>query len=218
MELELLCLLLLIAYSDVEGTSGPSEVRGKSTPETLEANQVDAPTTTVSKTASCSPLNCTDPMSDSIDDCPNSLTGISSSEVSVPCSELPANCLLCNFNCTCVYGEKLNVTCKAKPNVICNSSSEGGVGREVVKEMVCQFCYQTPEWQHLCTGYSKCNSVDTPRPLYTANCTVASDVVCMGRRSFLKRRQCNWTSGYHWSTALILSITLGGFGADRSSC
>jgi len=26
---------------------------------------------------------------------------------------------------------------------------------------------------------------------------------------------CNWTSGKRWSVALILSITLGGFGADR---
>lgn len=26
---------------------------------------------------------------------------------------------------------------------------------------------------------------------------------------------CNWTGGYKWSTALALSVTLGGFGADR---
>lgn len=26
---------------------------------------------------------------------------------------------------------------------------------------------------------------------------------------------CNWTSGKRWSVALVLSITLGGFGADR---
>lgn len=27
--------------------------------------------------------------------------------------------------------------------------------------------------------------------------------------------KCNWTSGKRWSVALILSITLGGFGVDR---
>ena len=32
---------------------------------------------------------------------------------------------------------------------------------------------------------------------------------------FSKRRECNWTEGYSWNTALWLSITLGGFGADR---
>lgn len=31
----------------------------------------------------------------------------------------------------------------------------------------------------------------------------------------MKNLLCNWTVGYRWSTALILSITLGGFGADR---
>ncbi|XDV28435.1 hypothetical protein PO909_031750, partial [Leuciscus waleckii] len=36
-----------------------------------------------------------------------------------------------------------------------------------------------------------------------------------GKRVFLKRVFCNWTGGYKWSTALALSITLGGFGADR---
>ena len=31
------------------------------------------------------------------------------------------------------------------------------------------------------------------------------------------QRECNWTSGYKWTTALALSITLGGFGADRQA-
>lgn len=40
-------------------------------------------------------------------------------------------------------------------------------------------------------------------------------IVFTGKRVFLKRLFCNWTGGYKWSTALALSITLGGFGADR---
>uniref|UniRef100_A0A803T7Z9 TM2 domain-containing protein 3 n=1 Tax=Anolis carolinensis TaxID=28377 RepID=A0A803T7Z9_ANOCA len=36
-----------------------------------------------------------------------------------------------------------------------------------------------------------------------------------GNRNFPKMLYCNWTGGYKWSTALALSITLGGFGADR---
>ena len=31
----------------------------------------------------------------------------------------------------------------------------------------------------------------------------------------MKNLLCNWTVGYRWSVALFLSITLGGFGADR---
>lgn len=37
----------------------------------------------------------------------------------------------------------------------------------------------------------------------------------LGHRTFKKKVRCNWTGGYKWSTALALSITLGGFGADR---
>uniref|UniRef100_V9L653 TM2 domain-containing protein 3 n=1 Tax=Callorhinchus milii TaxID=7868 RepID=V9L653_CALMI len=36
-----------------------------------------------------------------------------------------------------------------------------------------------------------------------------------GYREFQKKMYCNLTGGYKWSTALALSITLGGFGADR---
>lgn len=50
---------------------------------------------------------------------------------------------------------------------------------------------------------------------FRTNCTVNRDVLCLGRRRFLKRLRCNWTGGHRWSTALILSITLGGFGIDR---
>ena len=32
---------------------------------------------------------------------------------------------------------------------------------------------------------------------------------------FSKRLECSWTEGYSWKTALALSVTLGGFGADR---
>lgn len=35
--------------------------------------------------------------------------------VDAKCHELPAKCLVCKFNYTCVYGELLNVTCKAIP-------------------------------------------------------------------------------------------------------
>lgn len=41
------------------------------------------------------------------------------------------------------------------------------------------------------------------------------DIICLGRREFTKQVLCNWTAGARWSTALILSLVLGGFGADR---
>ena len=51
--------------------------------------------------------------------------------------------------------------------------------------------------------------------LYLASCAVPDALICLGNRKFLKLRPCNWTGGYKWTTALALSITLGGFGADR---
>lgn len=53
------------------------------------------------------------------------------------------------------------------------------------------------------------------RFVFSTNCSVQSDMLCLGNRDFPKRVRCNWTQGYKWSTALIISITLGGFGADR---
>lgn len=44
---------------------------------------------------------------------------------------------------------------------------------------------------------------------------VIVDFFISGNRRFYKNVRCNWTGGYRWSTALIFSITLGGFGADR---
>lgn len=50
---------------------------------------------------------------------------------------------------------------------------------------------------------------------HRTNCSVHPDLLCLGNRTFSKRLRCNWTHGYRWSTALFISITLGGFGADR---
>ena len=39
--------------------------------------------------------------------------------------------------------------------------------------------------------------------------------ICLGKQVFTKKKECNWTEGRSWKTALLLSVTLGGFGADR---
>lgn len=97
--------------------------------------------------------------------------------------------------------------------------------------MICRYCYQTDPWEHTCEMKANCNSVSTPRAHYKTNCTVASNILCLGKfmliethlleavfvghRKFNKNVLCNWTGGYRWATSLILSVTLGGFGADR---
>ncbi|XP_045616612.1 TM2 domain-containing protein almondex [Procambarus clarkii] len=126
-----------------------------------------------------------------------------------PCHMLGRECLDCNFNCTCIYGQEVNVTCQPKKEYICEGKKEFRLA------MVCRYCYQTASWEHSCLGTDQCLAVTSPRETFTSNCTVKSDVLCLGNRVFPKKLPCNWTSGYKWSTALLLSITLGGFGADR---
>ena len=89
--------------------------------------------------------------------------------------------------------------------------------------MVCRHCYQTPAWDQLCKGNWKDIKDSCMAPIeygdfpakIQANCTVKPSILCLGNRVFYKMIKCNWTSGYSWTTTLILSITLGGFGADR---
>ena len=50
-----------------------------------------------------------EPDSENYDHCPSDMS----------CSALPADCVQCDFNCTCVYGQRLNVTCKPRPKVQC---------------------------------------------------------------------------------------------------
>lgn len=125
------------------------------------------------------------------------------------CGELPAECISCQFDFSCIYGHELNVSCKAKPTVKCTGP------RHFERSMTCQYCYQTPSEKHTCSKIGHCNSAANPVQRYRSNCTVKSNILCLGKRNFPKNVRCNWTSGYRWSTTLFLSITLGGFGADR---
>ncbi|KAB7498989.1 TM2 domain-containing protein almondex [Armadillidium nasatum] len=137
------------------------------------------------------------------------LEDISSCPSGVECSKLGGDCLNCEFNCSCIYGQTVNVTCTPKDDVYCIGP------REFLRNMTCQYCYQTPSWDHDCSGSADCPAVSSPRRMFKTNCSVKSEVICLGNRNFPKRIPCNWTSGYQWSTVLLLSITLGGFGADR---
>jgi len=140
-----------------------------------------------------------------------------SSSASRPlCNELPAACLNCSYDYTCTYGANVTVTCV--PNVECEGDSE----KTIEINMTCQYCFQTnfgPE--HVCTlrngPDSNCHVKKSPtsQSRFKTNCTVKPHVHCLGRRTFHKMLPCNWTSGYRWTTSLLLSIFLGGFGADR---
>ncbi|XP_011307206.1 TM2 domain-containing protein almondex isoform X1 [Fopius arisanus] len=125
------------------------------------------------------------------------------------CTDLSGDCLKCDMTTNCVYGTTYTANCTAPEPIDCVGE------RTFSKQYICRYCYQTGHWEHHCQQKSSCSSVASPPQYYKTNCTVNSDIICLGKRKFMKNLKCNWTGGYRWSTALILSITLGGFGADR---
>ncbi|XP_041082007.1 TM2 domain-containing protein 3 isoform X1 [Polyodon spathula] len=130
------------------------------------------------------------------------------------CSKLPPVCLSCNTSTSCRYGKPATFQCSVKPAVDCVDES-GQPQKTFPFLMKCQFCWQLPPSQYRCSESTSCMTVSCPRKRYNATCSVLDHVHCLGNREFHKMLYCNWTGGYKWSTALALSITLGGFGADR---
>jgi len=130
-----------------------------------------------------------------------------------PCSSLPLSCLSCKCPYTCKYGAHGTASCSAPSQVKCSGE------RNFTREFLCSYCYLTKDSTHSCsTRDIGCRSVGSPTSKahwYIANCTTKEDTICLGKKVFSKRKECNWTEGYSWRTACILSITLGGFGADR---
>lgn len=126
------------------------------------------------------------------------------------CDKLGPQCLICMCPADCLYGHKSEVTCNVHPDISCNGK------RSFERNFDCRYCFQTDPSHHTCKDNFDCQSTGDPNKLhYRANCSVHDETLCLGRRQFMKQKKCNWTGGYKWSTALALSITLGGFGADR---
>ena len=132
---------------------------------------------------------------------------------STPCSSLPLSCISCSCPYSCKYGAQSNASCSAPPQASCQGE------RNFTRQFPCSYCYLTDGETHRCsTRDIGCRSVGSPSSKshwYIANCTTKEDTICLGKQVFSKKKECNWTEGYSWKTACILSITLGGFGADR---
>jgi len=131
----------------------------------------------------------------------------------VSCSSLPLSCISCTCSYSCKYGSTSQATCTAPPQAKCDGE------RNFTRQFLCSYCYLTEGETHRCsTRDIGCRSVGSPTSKYhwyIANCTTREDTICLGKQVFSKKMECNWTEGYSWKTAVILSVTLGGFGADR---
>ncbi|KAK3098727.1 hypothetical protein FSP39_022433 [Pinctada imbricata] len=133
----------------------------------------------------------------------------------VDCSLLGGDCILCWFNKYCRYGSTQSAVCSALDGVTC--INENGIRNgNFTKEYKCAYCYQLHQSNYTCSQVNATCTIKTaPRQYYISECTVHDNILCLGQRTFKKKQLCNWTSGYKWSTALALSVTLGGFGVDR---
>jgi len=125
------------------------------------------------------------------------------------CSKVSISCLNCTFKESCQNGNKTLGTCTVLDHIECSGE------RTFKKEFDCLYCYQLPKSKYTCGRRDNCSSNSSPQARIITTCTVDAEVHCFGNRTFLKSFACNWTSGTRWSTAFLLSITLGGFGADR---
>nr|CAB3266993.1 TM2 domain-containing protein 3-like [Phallusia mammillata] len=127
------------------------------------------------------------------------------------CSNLPACCYSCQTSDNCTYGENVKFNCSVLESATCTGD------RVMLKTFQCRYCFLTkPNDEHICyQNNTTCKVVATPRQRVKASCSTNDYVFCLGNRNFTKMVPCNWTSGYSWSAAFVLSITLGGFGIDR---
>lgn len=135
----------------------------------------------------------------------------------MPCRNLSADVLDCRINTlplsslshTCTLGLPVTASCyAANDTVTCEGERAFNVS------LVCGFCHQLPAAAYTCSSNTSCSVADRQTPVMVA-CTAKSDAFCLGRRTFPMLQRCNWSAGLRWSTTILLSITLGGFGAER---
>lgn len=128
------------------------------------------------------------------------------------CDTLPAQCLyeINGCNQTCNYGEETAIQVEVLPTVSCKGLSIHN------RTMRCRFCYQTESHEHACIVKTHCSSSRAySNSVYQTTCQVKPGVLCFGKRKFHKSMTCQWSNDYSWTTTMLLSITLGGFGVDR---
>jgi len=122
------------------------------------------------------------------------------------CSDSPAYLLNCEFNCSCRYGINSTAWCQSTQLNCTNPNN-------FTKNFNCRYCFQLPNSLQNCNPVTSCHS-NRNQAIVTL-CTADENTLCLGNRTFQKLVKCNFANGYQWKTAFLLSLFLGGFGADR---
>ena len=146
----------------------------------------------------------------------------------IVCENLPASCVHCNITTgDCNLGERIEFDCHVPDSTNFSKCSGHRAFRRLSS---CLLCHQTrPGIDYTCTSpnASSCSLTSTaahlsPLPTRVVECRVRPRVACLGPRIFSRHESCvgleahdDASSTCSWRTSLILSATLGGFGADR---
>lgn len=129
------------------------------------------------------------------------------------CKDIPVRYLNCSLNYDCIYGAEEISRCRMLNGTCLNDLNRSVSTFE--RRYICRYCFLTPLDDLACTSNIACRRQQNFNR-YKANCTVADETqLCLGPRAFHRNIECNWTSGHKKSTALFLSIVLGGLGFDR---
>ena len=124
------------------------------------------------------------------------------------CTQLSKADVTCPLPANCTLGQAVNVSCTAPSSLPC-------AGFPVfASTAICTPCYLLPVSDLICKPVAK----QCPSTLlipHVHSCEVRREISCSGNRSFKRRQLCHQVGQKSWKTALIYSITLGGFGADR---
>lgn len=112
----------------------------------------------------------------------------------------------------CNYGQLKTTECSTtKYKIQCINDTTGLLQSSFTRNFTCRSCFLSEPWEYDCDPYKNCSSGLS----HAVECRMKPQIICIGNRKFYKKVPCNWTRGAKFYTALILSITLGGFGVDR---
>lgn len=122
----------------------------------------------------------------------------------INCSDARPFQMLCEPNHNCALNEPVNLRCVVFHSTICT-----GPRIFIKRNVSCRYCYQLPETEIYCSPLRDCTQ---SLSILQTRCYPLN--YCMGPSIFEKNGKC-MRSDKSQKTAFLLSLFLGGVGADR---
>ncbi|XP_061451533.1 TM2 domain-containing protein 3 isoform X3 [Rhineura floridana] len=158
-----------------------------SLPQTLLANVAIVPTSTQIPASKVPDFNSSEATA-----IPSYVTQCPSNGL---CGRLPPECVSCKKNYSCIYGKTTAIECETKSQVHCVDEKNNRPETFMIN-MTCQFCWQLPTSDYICSNPTNCKTVSCPRERYSANCTVRDHVHCLASHLVvLEQIDSTWASG-----------------------